>query len=454
MLKFERDIFVFSFNWNGMKKEINNKRIIRGWSFYDWANSVYPLVINSTIFPIYYALITKKGTNDIVHFMGMQFKNTALYTYALSISYLFICFLSPVLSALADYSGNKKSFMKFFCYLGSISCSMLYFFDAEHLWVGILFFMLATIGFSGSIVFYNAYLPEIASPDRQDSVSAQGFAMGYIGSSLLLIFNLSMVMKPSWYGIQDSGMATKLCFVLVGIWWAGFAQVTFHRLPHRQQQKNRESDFIRKGYVELKKVWKELETQGALKIFLFSFFFYSMGVQTVMNAATLFGSKELKLESQQLIVTILIIQFVAIGGAYFFSWLSRIFGNKQALVFAILIWICICFAAYFVYTANGFYLLALAVGIVMGGIQSLSRSTFSKMLPQTQDHASYFSFFDVCEKMGIVLGTASFGMIEELSGSMRNSVITLAVFFIIGLVILLFVKTKNKIIQVKKFEAS
>ena len=264
-----------------------------------------------------------------------------------------------------------------------------------------------------------------------------------------MIFNLSMVLKPEMYGITNPILPPKISFLLVGIWWAGFAQITFKGMPASISKQKGGNDFIRKGYQELKKVWKQLETQGALKVFLFSFFFYSMGVQTVMNAATLFGSKELKLESGQLIITILIIQFVAIAGAYFFSWLSNRLGNLRALFAAILVWIGVCVGAYFVYTAMGFYSLGFIVGMVMGGIQSLSRSTYSKLLPQTTDHASYFSFFDVCEKLGIVIGTASFGIIEELSGSMRNSVIALAAFFVIGLIALAFVKTNNKAIQAK-----
>lgn len=421
-----------------MAVEKGNKKLINGWAMYDWANSVYSLVITSTIFPIYYSAVTSTETTDQVMFLGMQFTNSALYSYTLSVSFLLIAFISPALSGIADYGGYKKGFMKFFCYLGAIACSSLYFFTGpENLWIAVLGLGLATIGWTGSIVFYNSYLPEIAHPIQQDRVSAKGYALGYIGSSLLLIFNLTMVLFPDWYGITSSDFSPRFSFLLVGVWWIGFAQITFARLPSNPYGKVATGNVLKKGYLELKKVWKSLARYPRLKLFLLSFFLYSMGVQTVMYVAALFGDKELKLESGQLITTILIIQFVAIGGAYLFAGLSKKYGNLQALAVSLIIWIGICAGAYFVYDVTGFYILAFAVGLVMGGIQSLSRSTYSKMLPETTDHASYFSFYDVCEKVGIVLGTASYGIIEEVTGSMRSSVIALAIYFILGFIVLM-----------------
>jgi UMF1 family MFS transporter len=448
----------------------SQKKVVNAWSLYDWANSAYALVITSTIFPIYYNSVTSSKTTDIVHFIGRDYKNTALYSYALSFSFLIVAFISPILSGIADYSGNKKAFMKFFCFLGSASCSALYFFNGDNLWLGISAFVFAGVGFTGSIVFYNAYLPEIAPPEEADKVSAKGFAMGYIGSSLLLIFNLIMIMMPQlFYNVDGkvhelmqadpllnakdalehaksyfSGVSSRFSFLLVGIWWAGFALITFYYLPKDIYNRRPTGNVIFKGYKELLLVIKQLAKQDRLKKFLFSYFFYNMGVQTVMYVATLFGDKELKLESGQLITTILIIQFVAIGGAYLFAWLSKKFGNMNAIMIAIIIWIGICIGAYFVYTANQFYIIAFVVGMVMGGIQSLSRSTYSKLLPPTQDHASYFSFFDVCEKIGIMVGTALYGLIEELTGSMRNSIIALTTFFIAGFIFLIIAIRSEK----------
>lgn len=416
----------------GFKK--GDKKIIHAWAMYDWANSVYSLTITTAIFPIYFTEVTTSGGSDIVHFLGRDFKNTALYSYSLSFAFLMVAILSPMLSAIADSSGSKKGFMKFFAWLGAFSCSGLFFFDSSNLWFGILCFVLASIGFSGSIVFYNSYLPEIAEPEDQDKVSAKGYALGYIGSSLLLIFNLVVIMMPEKFGLEaGTTFPARLAFLMVGLWWIGFSSYTFYYLPANVYHKKREGRVLSRGYSELLKVWRELKHLKYLTRFLLSFFFYNMGVQTVMYVATLFGEKEIKLGTSELIATVLIIQFVAIGGAYMFSAISRKFGNFISLMIAIIIWVGICFSAYNLYNPNLFYALAFVVGMVMGGIQSMSRSTYSKLLPETQDHASYFSFYDVCEKLGLVLGTASYGLIEELTGSMRNSVLALICFFIVGL---------------------
>ena len=415
-----------------------NKKIITAWSFYDWANSVYALVITSTIFPIYYESVTKTETSDKVHFLGYYFINTTLYTFALAFAYLVVAIIAPLLSGIADYSGNKKRFMQFFCYLGSISCACMYFFTGiETLWIGIATLVFACIGWAGSIVFYNAYLPEIAEPEDHDRVSAKGYAMGYIGSVILMILNLAMVMKPELFGIESTGSATRISFLTVGIWWALFAQITFYYLPNNVYGNKPEGHYLFNGYLELKKVWQELKQHKQLAKFLSAFFVYNMGVQTVMLIATLFGTKELKLESSQLITVILLIQLVAIIGAYLFSFISGKKGNIFTLKASVIIWIGVCIAAYFVYSAANFYILAGIVGLVMGGIQSLSRSTYSKILPETHDHTIYFSYYDVTEKICIVCGMGLFGIIEQASESMRNPILALIVFFIVGFILLL-----------------
>jgi UMF1 family MFS transporter len=429
---------------------LNNKKTITAWATYDLANSVYNLVITATIFPIYYNAVTslkdEQGNiiNNTVQFLGFGIKNTALYDFAIAFSYLLIAIIIPLLSGIADYSGNKKSFMKFFCYLGAAACSSMYFFDNTNIGYGILMATLACIGFSGSMVFYNAYLPEIASNDMQDKVSAKGFAMGYWGSSILLIICLALVLT------RDTGaeklLMMRYAFVFVGIWWFGFAQIPFFILPDGESKNTlkKENKFL-KGYTEIKKVFFELKANKQLIIFLPAFFAYSMGVQTVMLVANHFGSDEIKMESAQLITTILIIQFVAMGGAYLFSYMSRKIGNIKTLVIATFIWICICLGTYlFVYTPSAFYVVAAFVGLVMGGIQSLSRSTYSKLLPETNDHASYFSFYDVCEKLSIVFGMATFGLITQISSTMRTPILALIVFFVVGFLGLLAIpKSKS-----------
>lgn len=419
------------------------KKTINAWAMYDWANSAYSLVITSALFPIYFHSVTTHEGSNTVKFLGRTYNSDSLQTYTLSIAFLIIAAFSPLLSSIADYSGKKKKFMYFFSTLGAISCASLFFFNSSTLWIGVLGSMLASIGYAGSIVFYNAFLPEIAAPEDQDKVSAKGFALGYVGSSLLLIFCLTMIMFPQFYGGISSGLATRLSFLLVGLWWFAFAQYTFNNIKELKLPYKPKGRYIFHGYRELKKVWFQLRNTSRLKTFLLSFFFYNMGVQTVMYVATLFGSGELHLDSSILIVVILIIQFVAIGGAYLFSYLSRILGNIRAIMISIIIWILISVGAFFCNKEYGvdeqtmFIILAAVVGLVMGGIQSLSRSTYSKLLPETTDHASYFSFYDVCDKLGTVLGTFVFGYINEITGSMRDSIIVLAVFFVIGLFLLL-----------------
>jgi MFS transporter, UMF1 family len=428
----------------------SKKSLHRSWAMYDWANSAYNLVITSTIFPAYYTAITtvKDGNvivNDKVQFFGRTFTNTALFDYALAAAYLVIAILSPILSSVADYRGNKKRFMQLFCYVGAIACCMLYFFKLDTLELGIICFSIAAIGYCGSIVFYNAYLPEIAVESERDKLSAQGFAYGYIGSVLLQLLCFVFVLKPEWFGITDGGFAPRLSFLLVGLWWIGFAQVPFRKLPvGTPLAQHPEYGILANGFHELKKVWLQIKQMLVLKRYLASFFFYSMGVQTVMLAATIFGTKELKLEQGQLIATILIIQLVAIAGAYLMAKLSGKFGNMQVLLGVLFIWVGVCVAAYYTTTATQFYIIATVVGLVMGGVQSLSRSTYSKLMPETKDTASFFSFYDVTEKMAIVIGMFSFGFIEEATGSMRNSIVALVTFFVIGIVILFFAVTKAK----------
>lgn len=416
----------------------SNKKVQRAWVMYDWANSVYSLVITSTIFPVYYNSVTQASDgSDTVSFFGWEVVNTVLYSYSISFSFLVIALLAPLLSGIADASGNKLNFMKFFVYLGSLSCISLFFFTGENLEFGIICSVLASIGFSGSIVFYNSYLPEIAKEEEFDLLSAKGFALGYIGSVILLVFNLVTIQYPEWFGMPTGSFAPRFSFLVTGLWWVGFAQIPFRVLPNNPYKKSISADYLLNGYREVNKVFKELRNLPIANRFLASFFFYSMGVQTVMYLAASFGDKELGLPGDQLILTVLIIQFVAIGGSYFFAFVSRKLGNKVSLMLMVLIWMGICVAAYFVYSVYQFYSLAFVVGLVMGGIQSLSRSTYAKMIPTTTtDHASFFSFFDLTEKVAIVLGTASYGAIEQLTGSMRNSALFLVIFFVLGMIFL------------------
>jgi UMF1 family MFS transporter len=423
-----------------------NNKIINAWTFYDWANSVYPLVITTAIFPMFYEYQTSHDssgalTGDMVEFFGASFKNTQLYSYVISVSFIIVAFISPILSGVADYSDNKKSFLKLFCYLGSLSCASLFYFDVNHLELSMIPVLLASVGFWGSLVFYNAYLPEIAEAKDHDKISAKGYSLGYIGSSILLILNLIAIMVFE--------MPAKYAFLTVAVWWIGFSHYTYAVLPNASYSHQPKENRFTKGFRELKKVWAQLRELTTLKRYLGSFFVYSMGVQTVMIMATLFAAKEINWEGDSaktgLIVSVLIIQFIAIGGAYLFSWVSSKIGNIASLSITLFIWVFICIGAYFIHEPNEFYVIAASVGLVMGGIQSLSRSTYSKLLPKTKDHASYFSFYDVLEKLGIVVGTFAYGFIEGWTGSMRNSIFALGAFFIVGFVLLLRVPKNEQI---------
>jgi UMF1 family MFS transporter len=416
-----------------------SKKVINGWAMYDWANSVYNLVITTTFFPIYFNAATKDHfKSDEISFLGRSFINSALYNYAVAAAYLIIALLYPVLTSIADTKGNKKGFMQFFCYMGAIGCSALYFFKGANVEFGVFFFMLAAIGYCGSLVFYNSYLPEIAAEADRDRISARGYSFGYIGSVILQIIGFVLVLV-----LPSAGLASRLTFLLTGIWWLGFAQITFRVLPASIPSIQKQGGGILKdSFTEIKKVYGQVKLMPVLKRFLRGFFFYSMGVQTVMLAATMFGSKLLGLNETKLIITVVIIQLVAIIGAWGMSRLSAIYGNLKVLMGVVILWIFICVAAYYtaVLKEQGtdpeyfFYGLAVAVGLVMGGIQSLSRSTYSKLMPETKDTASFFSYYDLTEKIAIVIGMFSFGYIEELTGSMKQSVLSLIAFFAIGLI--------------------
>lgn len=414
---------------------LNDKKTINGWAIFDWANSAYALVISVAIFPIYFLSVT----DPMIEFWGMSITNTGVYAFSVAFAYILLATISPLLSGIADASGRKMIFMKFFTTLGSIACISMFFFmkSVSHTWlIGSITFVLATIGFSGGLVFYNSYLPEIASQDQYDRVSAKGFAFGYIGSIILLVLNLVIITFPSTFGITDDYLPVRISFIMVGLWWLGFAQITFNRLPKDSKRKMKDG-VILNGYREIRSVWKEVKAQKNILKFLVAFFFYSAGVQTVLYLASIFADVELKFASTELIALILLLQLVAIGGAYFFAMVSKKRGNKFSLMIMLSIWIVICLAAYGVVEKYQFYIIAAFVGIVMGGIQAISRSSYSKLIPRnTDDNTSYFSFYDVLEKLAIVFGTFSFATIEQLTGGMRNSVLTLGLFFLIGIIML------------------
>ena len=429
-----------------------SKKLLNAWAFYDWANSVYSLVIASAVFPIFYGALFSKANITTVEVFGGQIRSTPLISYTTAAAFLVVALISPLLSGVADYVGNKKNFLRFFCYLGAFSCIGLYFFSLEHIYTSLLFYFFGLVGFWGSLVYYNSYLPDVAFKEQQDSLSAKGYSLGYIGSVVLLLFNLAMVMKPEWFGLGEGGEASlqamKISFVTVGIWWIGFSQYTFYYLPQGNKSEGKVTKSVLfNGFKELKMVYASLSENLALKRYLIAFFVYSMAVQTVMLVATYFGEQEINWGSDDaktmgLIVSILIIQLVAVVGAILTSRASGKFGNIATLIAINIVWVIICVVAYFVTSPIQFHATAGVVGLVMGGIQSLSRSTYSKFLPETKDTTSYFSFYDVAEKVGIVIGMLLYGFIDQITGSMRNAILFLVLFFGMG-VFLLFRVPRN-----------
>ena len=456
------------------KLQKGSKKLLNAWAFYDWANSVYTLTIASSIFPIFYSALFFTD-EKIVYAFGLEFKSTALITFVTAFTFLVVTFTSPILSGIADYVGNKKAFMKFFCYVGGLGCIGLYWFSLDHIYISLVCYFMGLIGYWGSLVFYNSYLPDIAFPEQQDKISAKGFSMGYIGSVILLLINLAMVMNPDWFGfdvsisetLRETGTeaeiskaitsaknnasleAMRISFITVGLWWILFSQYTFYILPKGVSTGHKVTkNVVFNGFKELKLVWKQLKQNLRLKRYLLAFFVFSMAVQTIMLVAVYFGEEEIAWGSDGekttgLIISILVIQVVAILGAILTSRASAKFGNIKTLIAVNFIWMCLCFYAYFMETPIQFYIAASSVGLVMGGIQSLARSTYSKFLPNTEDTTSYFSFFDVAEKIGIVIGMIIFATIDQITGSMRNAILFLFIFFLIGIGLLFRVPSKN-----------
>lgn len=424
-----------------------NLKVLWAWAFYDWANSVYALVISSSIFPLFFGQLFRQKNIETISFFGSQKSGETIISYITAIGFVIIALLSPLLSGIADYLGNKKFFMKFFCYLGALSCMLLYFFSLDHLYLSLACYVLALIGYWGSLVFYNSYLPDIAYKEQQDHISAKGYSLGYVGSVILLVINLAMVMLvPDDLKMQ----MMRYSFLMVGIWWLGFSQYTYYYLPNQSTGKRIHKDLFFKGFAELKKVGLQIQKMHGLKQYLGAFFVYSMAVQTIMIIAAYFGEKEVDWGSPSarttgLIGSILLIQLIAVLGAYLTSKASAFFGNLKVLFILNLAWICICIDAYFIATPMDFYIAACCVGLIMGGIQSLSRSTYSKLIPQdVADTTSFFSFYDVAEKIGIVIGMFTYGFIADVTGKMQNAILFLILFFALGAFLLYRLIKVNK----------
>ncbi len=431
-----------------------NKKLLNAWAFYDWATSVYNLTISSAVFPIYYGALFRMANVETVTVFGMSIERAPLIGYVSSICFIIIALITPLVSGIADYLGNKKIFLKLFTYIGAFGCIGLYWFSLENIYWSLLCYMAGLIGSWVSFAIYNSYLPDVAYPEQQDKLSAKGYSMGYIGSVLLLIANLLMVMFPDWFFLPDSEsmpaavLGMKISFVTVGLWWILFSQYSFYHLPRGYKREGEPKNIILNGFLEIKSVWKQLGEQTKLKKYLIAFFVYSMAVQTIMLIAAYFGEQEIEWGSDEnrqtgLIASILLIQLIAITGAYTIAWAAKKYGNIKTLIIVNFLWFFLCIYAYTMVSPMDFYIGAGLVGLVMGGIQALSRSTYSKFLPETTDTTSFFSFYDVSEKIGIVIGTFLFGYVIQITGDMRNSALFFALFFIFGAFLLMRVEKTN-----------
>ncbi len=423
-----------------------DKKVIRAWIMYDWANSVYQLTVLSVVFPVFYEKMTSSGGSSVVSFFGFEIINSVLYSWAIALSYLVVAIFSPFFSSIADFTGRRRAFMRFFTLLGATSCGLMFFFTKQNLEFGIIMFVLATIGYTGSIVFYNSFLPVIAPPEDQDRISANGFAMGYLGGVVLLLFNLGMILKPDFFGITDKTLPARISFVTVAVWWIGFSMITFLKLPkYTLGHRSKKGKTILKGYEELKKVFHQVMKMPKMKVFLFAYLFMTMGVLNVMFMSAIYGKKELLLDDKVLIPIILLIQLLGMVGAWMFVRISKRIGNIKSLIISMIGWVLVVFGAYIITGAIGFTIVAFFVGLVMGGSQAIARSTYSKMIPaDTHDHTSFFSFYDVMEKVATVVGTFSFGIIEAITGSMRMSVLAVDFFFFIALMLFVRLLILNK----------
>ena len=428
-----------------------DKKLLNAWAVYDWANSVYPLVISTAIFPIYFKSITKGEAVDFLWFESIE--NDAFIGYISSFTFLILAVISPLLSGIADHTGYKKLFMRFFCYLGSISCMLLYNFDLDNFDLGIIYYFFAVVGFWGSLVFYNSYLPDIANDDQQDITSAKGYSLGYIGSTILLIFCLIIMQFPDIFYINDKVQAVKISFVIVGVWWLVFSQYSFFYLPGRKHYNIEKSNLysiktFTSGFNQLLSVLNQLKDNKKLSIFLISFFIFTIPTQTIILLASYFGADldEISWKNEEtmqsgLILAIIVIQILAAVGAYLSAKLSDTYGNIKTLIGINILWGIICFYGYFVTSPIEFYMAAGFIGLGMGGIQSLSRSTFSKLV-DVKYSTSYFSFYDVSQKLSIVLGTALYATMDVLTGSIRLAILLFALFFIPSILLLNHISKK------------
>ena len=435
----------------------NNPRELFGWKMYDWANSAFSTTIVGALFGPYITRLAQAavGENGVVLDLGPLGAVTAksLATLCVSISVGAQVLLLPILGALGDYSDLKKRLMALFCYIAVTASCLLFFVQGNLYLLGSLLFIVANVCFGAALVFYNAFLPEITTEDQADKVSSRGFAYGYLGGAILLALNLLLVVKAEQLGIS-TGMAVRLSLMSAGVWWGGFAIITFLFLRRRPSKRTLPpgKSYISAGFSEIISTFKELRRLPLTARYLLAYLIYNDGVQTVIFASSAFLEQELFPggNPEFLLQIYLMVQFVAVGGALLFERLAYLLNTKNAIILSLVIWSAVViYANQFLNTVREAWFMAAVIAIVLGGSQALSRSLYARMIPSGRE-AAFFGLYEVSERGTSWMGPLLFSIVITRTGSYRQALLSLIFFFVVGLVVLLFTNTDKAIQQASR----
>jgi len=408
------------------------RKIINSWAMYDWANSAFVTTIMAAMFPPFYrSLAIAAGLSEP--------DATAAWAYTTAIGLLIAAVLSPVLGAVSDHTGGKKLYIAFFVAMGVVATALFVFLGDDSYLMASLLFVLADIGFAGAEVFYESLLPHIAKEGDIDRVSTRGYALGYLGGGILLVINVLWYMKPDLFFMADGGVALRVAFFSVAVWWAVFTIPLLRNVPEPPvvRRTGESSSALRAGFQRLSRTFGQVRKYRQLLIFLVAFWIYNDGIGTIIKMATAYGD-EIGIGVTDMTIALIITQFVGIPFAFAFGRLASRIGTKVSILLALAMYVLISIAGYFMQTALHFYILAFAVGTVQGGSQALSRSLYGTMVPKSQA-AEFFGFFATSSKFAGILGPVLFGLVSQLAGGSRLAILALIAFFVIGGTLLLFV---------------
>ncbi|MEZ4862094.1 MAG: MFS transporter [Caldilineaceae bacterium] len=422
-----------------------------GWYFYDWANSAFSTTVITVFLGPYLTAVAQSAadSNGFVHPLGIPILADSFFPYMVSLSVVLQVFFLPVLGAIADYSYLKKRLMGLFAYIGAFATMGMYFLQGNLYLLGGVLFLIANLSFGASIVFYNAFLPDIAAPEDRDRVSSQGWALGYLGGGLLLAANLVFVqfLAEPW-GIA-TGDAVRISLASAGVWWGIFTFIPLTRIQSRRPQKSLPAgeSFLSVGFSQLFHTLRQLPQYPHTLLFLVAYLLYNDGIQTVIALSSQFGSQELGLGTASLVQLVLMVQFIAFLGALVFGYLARWLGSKRAIMLSLVIWLAVTVYAYAILqTEFQFFVMGGVIAVVLGGSQALSRSLFSLMIPSGRE-AEYFSLYEVSERGTSWLGPLVFGLALQQTGSYRVAIFSIAIFFTAGLILLPFVNVRQAILE-------